>query len=320
LEKAPLALAEWEEKLPADRKTTGWQIFDKDVKAVAATGNVKLDRLNNGIIVNRTPLTAAADYTVSIETMEAGITGILLEVIPDATLPKFGPGLNPDGNFILTEITLEAQPKGTTPTIMPFTVAVADFDQAKFEVKNAIDTKVAANDPGWAVSGAIGQPHHAAFTISKPVGDGKLWQLNVKLVQKRNPFLIGQFRLWYTKDKTVGLGLPADALAVLNTPAADRTEAQKTTLADYFRRTNAESVKLDLAYAASKLPLPTDPGTLQRRAVLAKAQEPIRLDPKLVQLRQDAQHSKTQAADTRLTGAQDLVWALVNNPAFLFNH
>lgn len=321
IEKAPIALAAWEAAVPAERKTTGWQVFDKEIKTVAATGGAKLERLKNGVIVNRAPVTGAADYAVQVDTVETGITGILLEVIPDAALPKFGPGLNPDGNFILTEITLDSQAKGaagTTPT--PFSAAVADFSQEKYEVKTAIDTKVANTDAGWAISGAVGKPHLAAFTLSKPVGDAKGALINIKLLLRRNPQLIGQFRLWYTKDKAIGLGLPADVLNVLATPAGDRTEAQTATLAGYFRQTDPESLKLDLAYGASKLPIPTDPGTLQRRASLAKAEEPIRLDPKLVQLRQDSVNSKAQATNTRLTGAQDLVWALVNNPAFLFNH
>jgi hypothetical protein len=36
-------------------------------------------------------------------------------------------------------------------------------------------------------------------------------------------------------------------------------------------------------------------------------------------LRQDAEQSKIQVANKRLTGVQDLTWALVNTPAFLFN-
>ena len=77
--------------------------------------------------------------------------------------------------------------------------------------------------------------------------------------------------------------------------------------------------KLRLAFGKLQLPLPIDPGIIQRREAIAKAELPIRLDPKLVQLRADAEQSKAQIANKRLTGAQDLVWALVNTPAFLFN-
>jgi hypothetical protein len=53
--------------------------------------------------------------------------------------------------------------------------------------------------------------------------------------------------------------------------------------------------------------------------VLAAASLPIRLDPALVQLRTDAEASKKQITNKRLTAVQDLTWALINNPAFLFN-
>ena len=36
-------------------------------------------------------------------------------------------------------------------------------------------------------------------------------------------------------------------------------------------------------------------------------------------LRADAALSTTQLANQRLTGAQDLAWAIINNPSFLFN-
>jgi hypothetical protein len=55
------------------------------------------------------------------------------------------------------------------------------------------------------------------------------------------------------------------------------------------------------------------------KASLEKASAPIRLDPILVQLRIDAEASKRQITDKRLTVVQDLAWALINNPAFLFN-
>ena len=58
---------------------------------------------------------------------------------------------------------------------------------------------------------------------------------------------------------------------------------------------------------------------IERRTALATAELPIKLDAKLVQLRQDSTQSKAQIANKRLTSAQDLTWALINTPSFLFN-
>jgi len=38
-----------------------------------------------------------------------------------------------------------------------------------------------------------------------------------------------------------------------------------------------------------------------------------------VQLRKDVDLSKHQLEEKRLTAAQDLTWALINTPSFLFN-
>jgi hypothetical protein len=59
---------------------------------------------------------------------------------------------------------------------------------------------------------------------------------------------------------------------------------------------------------------------VQLREQLELVSRPLLPDSQLVQLRADAKMSTEQLANRRLTAAQDLAWALINSPAFLFNH
>jgi hypothetical protein len=66
--------------------------------------------------------------------------------------------------------------------------------------------------------------------------------------------------------------------------------------------------------------LPEDPGVTSRKERIAFVSQEIKDDTRLVRLREDVKFSAKQVESKRLTAAQDLAWALINNPAFLFNH
>ena len=72
--------------------------------------------------------------------------------------------------------------------------------------------------------------------------------------------------------------------------------------------------------AAATMPLPADPKLTALAAELVDAEKPVADDPALVRLRSDVATSAKQLVDRRLTAIQDLAWALVNSPAFFFNH
>jgi hypothetical protein len=105
----------------------------------------------------------------------------------------------------------------------------------------------------------------------------------------------------------------------LKKPAPARTPEEQKAVAAFWNENDPELRKRRLTFGFHQLPLPIDSGIVQRREAIATAELPIRLDAELVQLRADLEQSKAQDANPRLTGAQDLVWALVNTPAFLFN-
>ena len=72
--------------------------------------------------------------------------------------------------------------------------------------------------------------------------------------------------------------------------------------------------------AVARQPLPVDPKLVELRNELQVVSRPVPEDTRLAQLRLDAAQSEKQMGNTRLTAAQDLAWALINSPAFLFNH
>jgi len=91
-------------------------------------------------------------------------------------------------------------------------------------------------------------------------------------------------------------------------------------VATAFQRENDATLrKLGQALFNARQPVPEDLELAKLKAELATAEKPVAVDPVLAQLRADAELSTRQAADRRLTGVQDLAWALVNTPAFLFN-
>jgi len=318
--KLAAAQAKFEETLPEARTHTGWQLLDpSDLKA---TNNVTLTKQADGSIkAGPQKLPSAIDYTVSAETKVAGITGILLEVLPSADEPGFGPGRN-GGNFVLGEFAVKSsEAKGNPVNEVELAGAIADHSQDKFDVKAAIDGKKGDANNGWAIAPQAGVPHYAAFSLKKPLGDDKGVRLKIEMNQPRSgQFSIARFRLWVTTSaEPLNIGLPQVVATAFKKPAADRTPEDTATIAAYWNQIDPDLLKLRLTLGKNQLPLPIDPGVIERRDSVTKAEEPIRLDPKLVQLRQDSAQSKTQIANKRLTATQDLAWALINNPSFLFN-
>jgi hypothetical protein len=315
------AQARFETTVPIAKTYTGW--VPLDLLDPKATGGVELAKQADGSIRASGPAAKNTDYTVLADTKLAGITGVMLEVLTDATAPGFGPGYS-TGNFVLGEIGLKTGPLGKGRQIddAKFNGAVADVSQANFEVAKAIDDKKGDGNNGWAVSPQFGVPHYAAFSLAKPIGDAeKGLRLRFELNQPRaGGFSIARFRIYVTTGNApLNIGLPIAVTEALKKPAQLRSKEDKAAIAAYWNENDPELRKRRLTLARNEMPLPTDPGIVERHGVLAKSEEPIRIDPKLVQLRADVAQSKTQLANRRLTGAQDLVWALVNTPAFLFN-
>jgi len=135
-------------------------------------------------------------------------------------------------------------------------------------------------DTGWALAPEIGKNHTAIFSFEKPVVVAAGATLTVKLDQRYGTgHTLGKFRLGFTADAKVKLG---------GGTAADVLAIIDTPTP---KRTAAQQEKLQAMYLA------TD-------AEYRRLQQAVPVAP---------------PTDPRAVGAQDLAWALMNSPAFLFN-
>jgi WD40 repeat protein/mono/diheme cytochrome c family protein len=316
----PAQAAFWETKANPGEAKTVWSVVEP--QKLSATGKVKLMRQPDASITT-TNGKSPSDFTILAHSDLTNITGVLLEVLPDEQLPRFGPGRNGDGNFVLSEITLKWADGTNTPNAFAkFADARADFSQSDFSVNQAIDGVVEVGRNGWALAGSTIQRHTAAFKLEHPVSSTNGVTLRIMLQQHfGDQFLLGRFRLSLTSSSDpLDFGMPEPVAQAARSPAGQRKSEQAAVLLEYFRYNDAEFWKHKQALAKVSEPLPTDPKLTDLQKALSKAEEPIRLDPYLVQLREDAVASSKQSQNKRLTVVQDLAWALINSSGFLFNH
>jgi WD40 repeat protein/mono/diheme cytochrome c family protein len=325
---AETAVKEYEaEKLPAQlteflkkKDVTDWTFLN--LQALDAGKKTNLIRLADRSIA-ATGDKDPAIYTITAKSNLPQITALRLEALADAELPSQGPGRADNGNFVVTEVefSMATADKPKDFIKQTFASAVVDFSQDGFAADQVFDGQE-KDQRGWAVSGALGISHWMVLRLKKPleVPEGAL--LQVKLFQYHNSpgHRLGRFRLSVTHASgEVPLGLAEEFAAVASTPEGQRTESQKKLVEGYIEKTDAGLRKLQAALATAKQRVPPDPLVVSMERRVAFLKQPTPEDRKLVQLRSDVDQSKQQLDQLQLTAAQDLAWALINSPAFLFN-
>jgi len=266
----------------------------------------------------------ATQYAFVAETALSGITAVRIEALADERLPGRGPGRAANGNFVLSELEITAAAVGKPSAVQKLTArnAVADFNQNGFSFEEAFNGVTGDNGDGWAVVPRTGEDHWATFELNEPLGNDGGTVLTLKLMQNYSDKLhsLGRFRISVTTAKTpVGLSLPDHVVQALRRAADERSEGERELLMAYYGRTDARRQKLVAGVAEANRPVPPDVRLATLKASLAAAEKPVPIDPMLLQLRADAKLSAEQLKNKRLTAAQDITWALVNSPAFLFN-
>jgi hypothetical protein len=302
----------------------------KPASAISNSASISLTIQEDGAVLasaTRPERDRAADYILEFDAPASGlqkITGLSIEAMPHESLPGFGPGLHEGGNFVVTEVDLATSAPKTPKQFgkQAFSDVRVDHIQNGFNAKLTIDGNP-GNQPGWAVAGREREPHRARFLLTNPltVAPGGKLRLKISCRYAGGEYPLGHFAVSVTSsEQPSAAGVPAPVVAALQLPPTHRNSEQTATLDAYFLRTSPHWLTRRFASIREERPLPPDPTMEGLKTKLTSAQTPIRLDPPLVQLRQDFQQSTEQADNVRLTAAQDLAWALINNPEFLFNH
>ena len=324
---AEAALAKYREAMPqtaSTRLTQGgdaeWHLLE--ASSLEAVEGVTLQRLDDRSIQASGSAKQGA-YTITVNTSLTGITGFRVEALPYTREKGVGPGVPENGNFVVTEFEVQAAPKSKPTEMKKIALqnAKAPFLQAGFNIALTADGN-AGNQNGWAIANAGGVVHWATWEAKEPVGSAEGTTLKFVIHQNHQAemHLLGRFRISATTTKTPGLSLPESLKAISLVAEKQRIEDQTKTLMAWFEKTDKGLLDLNTAVATARTPVPEDPDVTKRKAILAAVSVAVPDDPQLVRLGTDVGYSAKQAATVRLTVVQDLAWALINTPEFLFNH
>ncbi len=174
------------------------------IEMKAETG-AKMELQNDGSIFVHPGQPPKRDiYTLVFQTEWKDIIGLRLEALADSRLPRGGPGWSGNGNFHLSELTLQAAPADSPDKARAIALrdAWADFSQVSenMNVRGAIDGNPMT---GWAISPDFKKDHTAIFELAEKVDDGGASRWTVRLIQQHPNVAtkLGRFRLSFTNDR-----------------------------------------------------------------------------------------------------------------------
>jgi mono/diheme cytochrome c family protein len=251
-------LPAWEErttKLLQDDERSGFKSHPLEIVDVKPAGEVTFKKLQDGSWLAGGADPAVETYVVTTKTALPEITGFRLDVLPDKSLPKSGPG-RANGNFVLTGIKVEHV------TGVPLGDATADFSQDKFPIKAAVDRLPKS---GWGIAPQTGKEHSATFRTKLPLTIDPEVPVVITLEQQYgDQHTIGRFRCFAITGDHAPLELADDVRAILKIVPEQRTDAQRSRLLDEVAKTAPATEKIVKDLAAQRKAEPASPNMTVR--------------------------------------------------------
>ena len=237
----PELIATWEPQFKlrlADEGSFPWKtITPLDVKSM---GGATLTRQADGSYLagGKNP---ANDTYVITSPLPAGVfSGLLLECLPDESLPNKSLGRYSNGNFVLSAVEAQITAPGlSAPLNAAFRRVEASYSQKGWEIALVLDGNTGN---GWAVDGPTRRDQtNAMFLVDSPLSVPDQATLTVKLKHEAlAQHNIGRFRLSTTSfpPATVtleGSRFPESLQKILAIESSQRTPQQRAELEKFFR-------------------------------------------------------------------------------------
>ncbi|TXT35886.1 MAG: Uncharacterized protein FD138_1183, partial [Planctomycetota bacterium] len=196
----PELIAAWEpgfrEKLLADKPTAVWSpLQPSDVKSA---GGATLTKQPDGTYLASGKNPPHDVYAIIAPLAAGQFSGLLLDTLPDDSLPMKSLGRFSNGNFVLSRVEAEiTSPDLAAPLTAKFVRAEATYSQKGWEIGLVLD---GATSNGWAVDGPTRRdPTSAMFLLESPLTVPANATLTVRLKHEAlNQHNIGRFRLSMT--------------------------------------------------------------------------------------------------------------------------
>jgi uncharacterized membrane protein/mono/diheme cytochrome c family protein len=228
-------LEEWEQSVKA--KCAKWTVLDPS--RFTRKHDATITKLDDKSLLFTGDSFYREEYKLEFDTDVKNITAMRVELLPDEALPKGGPGRDPNGGCLMSEmsaVALEKTPKppSTQPATRPVEFASASADAAPDSVARAID---GAADTHWAVPGGAAR-RTAVFKLKQPLSgfDGGT-TLALSILQNQfSEVSIGRMRVSVTSDAQAeeASGLPDEIEKIVLIPKEKRTAEQTLAIRNYF--------------------------------------------------------------------------------------
>ncbi len=244
----PELVKAWEAHVKQRETRPVWQF--REPRSVTSVGGATLTRLEDGSWLATGANPPNDEYRIEIPLESVRLSGILLETLPDPSLPAKSLGRGSNGNFVLTGVSAELQVGDAAPVAVALKKVQADYEQPNYTAaKIRLDVLPKEGrgpaSSGWAIDGNDPSKKIARrvfFAPESPVEAASGAVLIVRMTHDSQfaDHNVGRIRVSVSDADSdqVGLGdggLPVDIQAILDVAQESRTADQTVQLQKYFR-------------------------------------------------------------------------------------